>query len=169
MVTRATTGTYTDKNGYLATASINAPRYNYTSPTTASLLMESASTNYLYIRITFRPCHGRVSSGPLPPPRPRGPDNTFASGTKIEINDTTRSGKLNQIIGSSAGYVASIWIKGRTTTNVSVGMYDTAGARGTPALAIVPAGLSLARGHSPVYTGGSLYTISGVHQPMDKD
>ena len=162
MVTRATTGTYTDKNGYLATASINAPRYNYTSPTTASLLMESASTNYLLYSNNFSVVSWTGISLTITAAATTGPDNT-ASGTKIEINDTTSIRQVNQIIGSSAGYVASIWIKGGTTTNVSVGMYDTTGSAWNAGVGDSTCRIISGPGTiSPVYTGGSLYTISGL-------
>lgn len=162
MITRATTATYTDKNGYLATASINAPRYNYTTPTSASLLMESASTNYLLYSNNFLAAAWTGIGLTVTTAATTGPDNT-ASGVKIEINDTTTIRQVNQIIGSSAGYVASIWIKGGTTTNVSVGLYDTTGTAWNTGVGDSTCRIISGPGTiSTVYTGGSLYTVSGL-------
>lgn len=42
---RATTGTYIDKNGVLQTAAINAPRYDYSGGVFKGLLLEASATN----------------------------------------------------------------------------------------------------------------------------
>jgi hypothetical protein len=139
--TRSTTATYINSSGYVTSAAINAPRFDY-SPTNIGqprgLLIEGQTTNYL------------KNSGPLNGTGwspggsvtttlnyATGPDG-LTSATRLQMFYSGSNGRVYQDSGfTTKPYTNSVWIKSNTGGNQTLNIWNTNGL-GTALITATP-------------------------------
>jgi hypothetical protein len=119
--TRASTATYTDANGVIQTAAVNAPRWDY-DPTTHALkglLIEEARTN-IVLQSADMSNAAWVKSGFGPSVTGNqviSPDGTLTASRAIypAITTAPNFALLNQpLVGAAQAYTFSVWLRGNT-------------------------------------------------------
>jgi hypothetical protein len=112
--TRASTATYTDQNGTIQTAAINAPRWDYRSGALQGVMIEESRTNTLFPSVPD--AGGRWPAGGLS----RGgsitaPDNTTSTTSLFTATDTTNSARNVLAAGTAVSavttYSISVFLK----------------------------------------------------------
>ena len=122
--TRSTTATYINSSGYVTSAAINAPRFDY-SPTTIGeprgLLVEGQTQNVLYYSQDVTQATRWTIQGGIPTSYTSisatggtAPDNTNTANLCTE-STANNSRSIYQGLTSAAGtYTASVWVKAGT-------------------------------------------------------
>ena len=112
-LTRASTGTYVDSSGYVASASTDVARLTHNSSgSRLGLLVEGQRTNFAGSTETLATNIAINVGGTITNNHATGPDNT-TSADRLELTATGyiyKSTAVTNCAGSS--YVASVWVKG---------------------------------------------------------
>tara|TARA_R110000868_G_scaffold79446_2_gene226128 strand:- start:2936 stop:4243 length:1308 start_codon:yes stop_codon:yes gene_type:complete len=129
--TRSTTGTYINSSGYVTSAAINAPRFDYdpTTPTARGLLIEGAASNLMFRSqaINTSPWFN-AGTMTISETGSSSPANDATSNVVTWTNGTgSGNAWLQQTVAVSAGslvvgtaYTWSIWLKSRGGRRVNV-------------------------------------------------
>ena len=125
--TRSTTATYVGSDGYIKTAAINEPRFEYDPVTLAPLgiLLEGPRTNLLSYSEQFDDASWTLANGTVTANDAIAPDGTL-SADKLVASSTTVP-YLDQAFTVVAGstYTYSIFVKSAEVTLVSILLYGT--------------------------------------------
>jgi hypothetical protein len=125
--TRSTTGTYINSSGYVTSAAINTPRFDYdpttTPPTPRGLLIEGSASSLLTYSNDFSNAVWLLDNSGAANPAvstvsQTGPDGA-STVTRITFNKTggTFSRIRNSAVGSaSQPYTMSVWMKANTAS-----------------------------------------------------
>lgn len=127
--TRATTATYTNSSGSIASAAIDAPRIDYGPVTLAckGLLIEEARTNLLTYSEQFDNAAWTADGSTVTANATTSPDGT---ATADNINSTGANWRVtrNLTTASSTSYTFSCFIKKNSSTLVRLEVDSTGGA-----------------------------------------
>jgi len=127
--TRSSTATYIDSSGYVASASIDSPRFDH-DPTTLAprgLLIEKQATN------RFQQSSDWTVSPWSKPAQITWDGTTYATapdGTNTAKQITVTSGasaSVSQFVSLATNRTISLWIRAGSLTSFSIGAYDTGG------------------------------------------
>jgi len=124
---RSTTATYVGSDGYIKTAAINTPRFEYDSVSLAprGLLLEGPRTNLILYSEQFNNAAWTLASGTVTANNAIAPDGTLsadklvASSTAVPYLDQAHS------IVSGSTYTYSIFVESAEITLVSMLLYGT--------------------------------------------
>ena len=114
--TRSTTGTYINSSGYVTSAAINAPRFDYdpTTPTARGLLIEGSASNLLFYSQDVTQASQWTIQTPYASISATGgtaPDNTNTGNLCTESTGSAAR-SIYQTISPAAGtYTVSLWAK----------------------------------------------------------
>ena len=133
--TRSTTATYINSSGYVTSAAINAPRFDY-SPTNIGeprgLLIEGQAVNYLPNSVSLS--GGSWFSGGLitkTTAYATGPDGVALSATRLQMSYSGGTGRIYYDASASyttKPYTTSVWLKSNTGSNQTLGLLNSSGA-----------------------------------------
>lgn len=127
--TRSTTGTYINSSGYVTSAAINAPRFDYdpTALTPRGLLIEGSSANVILYSQDFSQATWSKTNATATNPT-TAPDGTTSA---YLLTSTTAGGVISQTHGPTGNATStySIYVKQGTAAYCDMYIYDaTAGA-----------------------------------------
>ena len=131
--TRATTGTYIDTNGYIATQVANVPRFNYNPvdlTLAPSLCVEAASTNYTLQSADFTNASWvRDGTSTVSGNTEAGPANDLTAD-KLVASATTSTHYISQgYSGMTVGtYVYSVFLKAAEEDTCQISITQTSGS-----------------------------------------
>ena len=116
--TRSTTGTYINSSGYVTSAAINAPRFDYdpTTLTARGLLIEGSASNILQYSVAVDQSPWFTAGGVTRTTFTggNGPDNANNSGSKLSAVNISGSSSLyynGVAFTSGTTYTYSVWAK----------------------------------------------------------
>lgn len=129
--TRSTTATYINAQGYVTSAAVNTPRFEY-DPTTFSsegLLIEAQTINYLPYS------QGLIGTGwstggicTRTANYATGPDGVALSATRLEMSYSGGEGRTYYASAyTTLPHTTSIWLKSNTGSNQTVRLWNTSG------------------------------------------
>ena len=124
--TRSTTGTYINSSGYVTSAAINAPRFDYdpTALTPRGLLIEGSASNLVTRSQTLNQAAWLKAATTISETGTGSPANdatsnllTWTNGTAVGSAYTEQS---SLAVSASQPYTWSVWLKNRGNQRVSV-------------------------------------------------
>ena len=167
--TRASTATYTDQNGTIQTAAVNAPRWDYDPVTHAlrGVLIEEARTNIALqssnLALTWSPVDATMTAGIS-----GAPDGT-ASMTRMAEAATTNIHVVIQNIATvaSASYTMSAYAKAAQNRYLELSLDDSGGSNGGFAVFDLQAGTvtqAVARGTGVLGASAIVAVGNGIYR-----
>jgi len=135
--TRSTTGTFINSSGYVTSAAINAPRFDYdpTTLTPRGLLIEGSASNLLSYSEDFsNAAWTKSNTNGSMTLTGTAPDNTATSRLLEENTTSYAKHSLERSISISAGiHTCSVWLKEPTSNSRRYAHIQLADGQGTAA------------------------------------
>lgn len=130
--TRASTGTYIDTNGYIATQVANVPRFNYNPldlTTAPTLCVEASATNYTLQSTDFTNASWTKSNTTISGNTEAGPANDLTAD-KVVASATTSLHYVTQAytLPGIGSYVYSVFLKAAEETTCQITLYQSSGS-----------------------------------------